>query len=547
MASRKLRIATGSPPGTEINDCMESDQVTPYYERDSNSYISFEKQHMVRYIKIYGRKLGGFTMTKEVRVRYAPSPTGHLHIGNARTALFNYLFARNQGGKFIIRIEDTDASRNIEGGEASQLNYLKWLGIDWDESIDVGGEYGPYRQSERNDLYKKLYDELLEKDLAYKCYCTAEELEAEREAQQARNEMPRYSGKCRHLTEKEQEALAAEGREPSIRFAVPKGKVYSFRDLVKDNVSFESDGIGDFVIVKKDGVPTYNFAVAVDDHYMKISHVLRGDDHISNTPRQQMIYEAFGWETPVFGHMTLIVNESRRKLSKRDESIIQFIEQYEELGYLPEALFNFIVLLGWSPEGEEEIFSKEELISIFDSKRLSKSPAVFDKDKLTWMNNQYIKKLSLEQVIDLALPHLQKAGALPAELSEEQREWAHDLIALYHEQLSYGAEIVALSAQFFKDSIEYDEEAQKVLAGEQVPAVMAALKAQFEALETFDTASIKSAIKAVQKETGQKGRNLFMPIRVVTTGETSGPELPAAIALIGKENAVARVAAYAES
>lgn len=486
-------------------------------------------------------------MTKEVRVRYAPSPTGHLHIGNARTELFNYLFARNQGGKFIIRIEDTDASRNIEGGEESQLNYLKWLGLDWDESIDVGGEFGPYRQSERNDLYKKLYDELLEKGVAYKCYCTAEELEAEREAQSANNEMPRYSGKCRHLTTEEQEALVAEGREPSVRFAVPKGKVYTFNDLVKDNVSFESDGIGDFVIVKKDGVPTYNFAVAVDDHYMEITHVLRGDDHISNTPRQQMIYEAFGWEPPTFGHMTLIVNESRRKLSKRDESIIQFIEQYEELGYLPEALFNFIVLLGWSPEGEEEIFSIEELVSIFDADRLSKSPAVFDKDKLTWMNNQYVKKLSTEQVIELALPHLQKAGALPTELTDEQRQWAHDLIALYHEQLSYGAEIVELTAQFFKDTIEYDEAAQKVLAGEQVPEVMAALKTQFEALETFDSASVKSAIQAVQKETGHKGRNLFMPIRVVTTGETSGPELPAAIALVGKENALARVTEYAQS
>ena len=489
--------------------------------------------------------LGGFTMTKEVRVRYAPSPTGHLHIGNARAALFNYLYARNLGGKFIIRIEDTDGNRNIEGGEESQLNYLKWLGMDWDESVDVGGDFGPYRQSERNDLYKKLYEELLEKELAYKCYCTPEELEAEREAQSAKGEMPRYGGKCRHLTATEQEERESEGREPSIRFAVPKGKTYTFIDIVKEKVSFDSDGIGDFVIVKKDGIPTYNFAVVVDDHYMEITHVLRGDDHISNTPRQQMIYEAFGWSTPQFGHMTLIVNESGKKLSKRDESIIQFIEQYEEQGYLPEAIFNFIVLLGWSPGGEEEIFTKEELISIFDASRLSKSPAFFDKNKLAWMNNQYIKQLSLEQVIELTLPHLQKSGALPAELSDEQREWAHDLIALYHDQLSYGAEIVELSAQFFREGIEYDEESQKVLAGEQVPEVMASLKTQLEALEVFDAASIKAAIKAVQKETGHKGRNLFMPIRVVTTGQTNGPELPAAIALIGKENTIARVAEYA--
>jgi len=429
-------------------------------------------------------------MTKEVRVRYAPSPTGHLHIGNARTALFNYLYARSQGGKFIIRIEDTDGSRNIDGGEESQLKYLKWLGLDWDEGVDVGGDFGPYRQSDRNELYKELYNELLEKDLAYKCYCTSEELEAERDAQSAKNEMPRYSEKCRHLTAAEQAERVSEGREPSIRFAVPKGKTYTFNDVVKENVSFESNGIGDFVIVKKDGIPTYNFAVAVDDHHMEITHVLRGDDHISNTPRQQMIYEAFGWEAPKFGHMTLIVNDSGRKLSKRDESIIQFIEQYEELGYLPEAIFNFIVLLGWSPEGEEEIFSKDELISIFDANRLSKSPAAFDKDKLAWMNNQYIKKMPLETVIELALPHLQKAGALPTDLSAEQREWAHDLIALYQEQLHYGAEIVPLSAQFFNEHIEYDEQSQEVLAGEQVPEVMASLKVQLEELETFDASVV---------------------------------------------------------
>lgn len=489
--------------------------------------------------------LGGFIMTKEVRVRYAPSPTGHLHIGNARTALFNYLFARNKGGKFIIRIEDTDGSRNIEGGEASQLNYLKWLGMEWDEGVDVGGEYGPYRQSERNDIYEKHYNELHEKNLAYKCYCTSEELEAERDAQSAKGEMPRYGGKCRNLSIEEEATLVAEGREPSLRFAVPKGKTYTFKDMVKDNVSFDSNGIGDFVIVKKDGIPTYNFAVAVDDHLMEITHVLRGDDHISNTPRQLMIYEAFGWETPVFGHMTLIVNETGKKLSKRDESIIQFIEQYEELGYLPEALINFIVLLGWSPEGEDELFTKEEFVSIFNADRLSKSPASFDKDKLKWMNNQYIKQLSLEEVIELALPHLQSAGALPTDLTEDQRQWAHDLIALYHEQLGFGAEIVELSAQFFKEGIEYDEQSKEILAGEQVPEVMASLTAQFNALETFDASSIKAAIKAVQKETGHKGKNLFMPIRVVTTGQTNGPELPAAIALIGKETAVARISKYA--
>ncbi len=278
---------------------------------------------------------------------------------------------------------------------------------------------------------------------------------------------------------------------------------------------------------------------------MKITHVLRGDDHISNTPKQMMIYEAFGWEAPKFGHMTLIVNESRKKLSKRDESIIQFIEQYEELGYLPDALFNFIALLGWSPKGEDEIFSREAFIDMFDPDRLSKSPALFDKQKLTWMNNQYVKELPLEKVVALALPHLQKAGLLPDELSEDQREWAERLIALYQEQMSYGAEIVELSAQFFRDDIEYDEEAKAVLAGEQVPEVMTAFKAQLESLESFDPASIKAAIKAVQKETGHKGKNLFMPIRVVTTGQTHGPELQESISLLGRDKVIKRVSAYA--
>ncbi|WP_153125808.1 glutamate--tRNA ligase [Peribacillus tepidiphilus] len=474
-------------------------------------------------------------MSSEIRVRYAPSPTGHLHIGNARTALFNYLFARNQGGKFIIRIEDTDKKRNIEGGEESQLKYLKWLGIDWDESVDKPGEYGPYRQSERNDIYQKYYNELLEKGLAYKCYCTEEELEAEREAQLAKGETPKYSGKCRHLSEEERARLEEEGRKPSIRFAVPAGKIYAFNDMVKGEVSFESDGIGDHVIVKKDGTPTYNFAVTVDDHLMKISHVLRGDDHISNTPKQLMIYEAFGWEPPIFGHMTLIVNESRKKLSKRDESIIQFIEQYEELGYLPEALFNFIALLGWAPGGEEEIFTKEEFIKIFDPKRLSKSPALFDKQKLTWMNNQYLKQLDIDKLVELTLPQLIKAGRISEPLSEQDKKWVRDLSALYQEKMSYGAEIVELSELFFKDEVEFEEEAKEVLKEEQVPEVLSAFLKEIEELEVFDAEGIKAAMKAVQKSTGQKGKKLFMPIRVATTGQTHGPDLPQAIALLGKE------------
>ncbi|WP_024372165.1 MULTISPECIES: glutamate--tRNA ligase [Exiguobacterium] len=478
----------------------------------------------------------------EVRVRYAPSPTGHLHIGNARTALFNYLYARHAGGKMILRIEDTDQKRNVENGVESQMKYLEWLGIDWDEGPGRGGDYGPYFQMERLDLYNKHVNELMEKGLAYKCYMTSEELEAEREAQIARGEAPRYSGAHRNLSAEEQAAFEAEGRKPSIRIRVPEGVTYKWTDVVKGDVSFEAKDFGDWVIVKQDGIPTYNFAVVVDDHLMKISHVLRGDDHIANTPKQMMVYDALGWEYPAFGHMTLIYNENHKKLSKRDESIIQFIEQYADLGYLPGALFNFISLLGWSPVGEEEIFTKEQFIDMFDAGRLSKSPAVFDQQKLAWINSVYMKHASLDEVVALSLPFLQEAGRLPEALSMEEADWATALIALYKEQMTHGAEIVSLTDLFFKDEVEYDEEANAVLAGETVPSVLAEFKAQLEMIEEFTPEAVKAATKATQKATGQKGKNLFMPIRVATTGQTHGPELPNAIALIGKERVVARLA-----
>lgn len=487
-------------------------------------------------------------MTTEVRVRYAPSPTGHLHIGGARTALFNYLFAKHHGGKFIIRIEDTDIARNIEAGELSQLDNLKWLGVEYDESVDIGGDYGPYRQMERLDLYTKYAQELLDSGHAYKCFCTTEELEAEREKQKSAGiAAPMYAGTCRNLTAEEVAEKEAAGMPYTIRMRVPENVTYKVDDLVRGEVVFESEDVGDWVVVKANGIPTYNFAVVIDDHLMKISHVFRGEEHLTNTPKQLMIYDVFGWDYPRFGHMTLIVNEDRKKLSKRDESIIQFISQYKDLGYLPEAMFNFFALLGWSPVGEEEIFTKDQLIELFDESRLSKSPSMFDKQKLTWMNNQYVKKLSLDEVVELTLPHLQAAGRVNEEMTEEERKWVHDLIALYQAQLSYGAEIVELTAQFFTDQIEYDEQSKEILAGEQVPEVMAAFQRQLEELESFDPASVKAAIKNVQKETGHKGKNLFMPIRVVATGQAHGPELPDSIALIGKETTIERVSKYAKA
>ncbi|MCM3042978.1 glutamate--tRNA ligase [Paenibacillus motobuensis] len=472
----------------------------------------------------------------EVRVRYAPSPTGHLHIGNARTALFNYLFAKHHGGKFIVRIEDTDVKRNIAGGEEDQFKYLKWLGMDWDESVDVGGNYGPYRQTERLDIYKTHWQDLLDRGLAYRCYCTEEELEKEREEQTARGETPRYSGKCRHLSAEQITAYEAEGRACSIRFRVPEGRTYTFDDLVKGPITFESDVSGDFVILKKDGIPTYNFAVALDDHLMEITHVLRGEDHVSNTPRQLMIYEALGWEPPRFGHMTLIVGDNHKKLSKRDESVIQFMEQYDKLGYLPEAMFNFIALLGWSPEGEQEIFSKEELVSIFDENRLSRSPAVFDKQKLAHLNNYYIKNADPERIAEMAIPHLQEESRLPAELTAEQEAWAKKLVALYQEQMVAASDIVSLSEMFFRTEVTIDdEEAAAVMTESQVPTVLSAFLTKIEAMDEFTVENIGASIKSVQKETGVKGKGLFMPIRVALTGQMHGRDLNQTIYLLGQE------------
>ncbi|GAB4074385.1 glutamate--tRNA ligase [Barrientosiimonas marina] len=480
-------------------------------------------------------------MANQVRVRYAPSPTGNLHIGNARTALFNYLYARHFDGTFIIRVEDTDEKRNVADGEKSQMTYLKWLGIDWDEGPDAGGDYGPYRQMDRLDIYQKYVDELLERGLAYKCYMTEEELEQEREGQRARGEVPKYSGAHRDLTDEQKAQYEQEGREPSIRLRVPDQQTYTFMDIVRGNISFESSDFGDWVIVKKNGTPTYNFAVAIDDHLMGITDVLRGEEHISNTPKQLMIYEAFGWEPPKFGHMTLIMNEQHKKLSKRDEHIMQFIEQYYNMGYLPEALFNFITLLGWSPEGEEEIFTKDQLIDIFDPERLSTSPAVFDQDKLKWMNNQYIKNADTDRIIELTLPYLIEAGCLPERMDEETRQWAEKLIALYQKQLQYGAEIVDLTDLFFRGSVSYDDTAMEVLRQEQAPEVLQVFTDKVINLDTFEKDTIQQQIKATQKETGHRGKRLFMPIRVATSGQTHGPELPLAIELLGKDTVVQRL------
>lgn len=487
---------------------------------------------------------GGIMAKNKVRVRYAPSPTGHLHIGNARTALFNYLFARHNKGKFILRIEDTDTKRNVADGEKSQMENLKWLGIDWDEGPDKPGKFGPYRQSERKDIYQPLIQELLDKDLAYESYMTEEELATQREEQKARGEAPRYVYEYEGMSADEIKAKQAQAREkgikPVIRIRLPHDKVYEWDDMVKGHVSFNSDTIGgDFVIQKRDGMPTYNFAVVVDDHMMEISHVLRGDDHVANTPKQLAVYEAFGWEAPTFGHMSLIINaETGKKLSKRDETILQFIEQYRSLGYLPEAMFNFITLLGWSPVGESEIFNKREFIKMFDPNRLSKSPAAFDEKKLEWINNQYIKAANDDLITDSALKQLIRANKVEADPSATKIEWARQLINLYKQQMSYTHQIVEMADVFFNEPDKLDNAAKEELSAETAPVVLKAFAKKVQELPIFDANEIQATIKAIQKETKIKGRALYMPIRIATTRAMHGPDLAPSIELLGRKKAL---------
>ncbi|MBU1142637.1 MAG: glutamate--tRNA ligase [Firmicutes bacterium] len=434
----------------------------------------------------------------KVRVRYAPSPTGQLHIGNARSALFNYLFARHFGGDFIVRIEDTDVARNVVGGEESQLANLSWLGLDWNESPDKGGSFGPYRQLERLDTYQKYANELLEKGLAYK-------------------------------------EFREDGIKFAIRFKVPKDIEYTFKDIVRGELKFNSIDVEDWILMKDNGIPTYNFAVVIDDHLMEISHVLRGEEHITNTPKQIMVYQALGWKTPEFGHMTIIVNEQKKKLSKRDKNVIQFIAEYKDMGYLPEAMFNFISLLGWSPTSNQEILSKEEIIKAFDPSRLSKAPAMFDKDKLAYVNSKYIKAMSIDSLSEMAKPFLMKANILI-----HSDEWLKLLVGIFQDRMSYIGQIVELYHAFFHETFEIDQEAFQFLVENNSLLILEAFYNHLKASD-FKAETIEQLIKQTGLDTQTKGKPLFMSARIATTGDMHGPSLPISLALLGKDMVLRRL------
>lgn len=481
-----------------------------------------------------------------MKVRFAPSPTGPFHIGGARSALFNWLLARKEKGTFILRIEDTDLARSTRESEENIKASLQWLGMNWDEGIDIGGDNGPYRQTERLSLYKEVTDRLLAEDKAYECFCTNEELESVREEQKARGETPKYNGRCSHLTEEEKEQFRAEGRTPTIRLRVPLHKTYAFDDMVRGHVSFESNGVGDFVIVKSDGIPVYNFAVVVDDHTMNITHVIRAEEHLSNTPRQMAIYEALGWDIPVFGHISLILGKDYKKMSKRHGATS--VEQYKELGYLPEALVNFLALLGWAPEGEEEFFTQEELIQAFSMDRVAKNPAVFDIDKLNHINFHYMKALSDEELLQLCLPHLQEVGLAEQLVSEDDRARLILLCNTFRDHLSFGAQIKDHVRFLVDDTVTLEKEAEdelrQVLQEDTVATVLNAFKTKLIELDELTPDTVKATIKSVMKETELKGKAVFMPIRVALTGQMHGPDLNNIVTLLGVEVCVNRLSHY---
>jgi len=482
-------------------------------------------------------------MSEEVRVRIAPSPSGNLHIGTARTALFNYLYAKKVGGKFVLRIEDTDAERTSQAYIDNIFDSLKALGLNWDEGPDVGGPYGPYTQSERFDIYPKYVQELLDKGFAYECFCTPEELEAEKEEATRNKKAYVYSKKCENLTEEEKAKLRAEGRKPAIRFSIEKAQkafhdspIIHFEDLVKGDLHQDTSLIGDFVIMKSNGSPTYNFAVVIDDMLMKISHIIRGEDHISNTFKQILIYEALGAEVPKFGHLGMILAPDRSKLSKRHGATA--VSEFVEKGYLTDALINFVALLGWAPSDGVEIKTVDEIAQDFRIHEVSSSNSIFEYDKLNWMNGQYIKKLSLEDLKERLKPFLTKYDL--SQLTEEQYT---RMIEVTREPLTILSDITDAVTYFFGEDVEIDEETQTtVLDTETSQDVLKTFVEQAQNWEwTEENLHEKLEVfRGEYKEKGIKPKVTMWAIRGAITGRTRGADMTAILAILGKEKSLSR-------
>lgn len=475
-----------------------------------------------------------------IRTRFAPSPTGHLHVGGARTALFNYLYAKATGGRYILRIEDTDQERSTEESQQKMLASMKWLGLDWDEGPEKGGPYGPYIQSQRLDIYQKHIQSLLQQNKAYKCFCTPQELEAQKQRQQDRGEDFIYEGTCRHLTQKQTDAKEESGLPFTIRLKVEPQRDIQVTDLVQGEVTFSSDIIGDFIIQKSDGFPTYNFAVVVDDYLMAISHVIRGVGHLSNTPRQILIAEALGFPLPYYAHVSQIVGPDRKKLSKRHGATS--LKEYQNQGFFPEALVNYLSLLGWSHPQEEEFLFREQLEQVFDINRCNKADAVFDTDKLTWLNGKHLRQRSGSELAFLVLPFLTEQGNLPGEILSPTSERLISILDGLKDHMELLAHAAQILPPLFQDNTPpEDNEARSWLENPESRQLITSIITSLEQSGPQSREGFFALVKEAGKEHKIKGKQLFMPLRIAMTGAKHGPELPLLYELIGHERTLKRM------
>ena len=468
----------------------------------------------------------------EIRVRFAPSPTGYPHLGNIRTALFNWLFARHHGGKFILRIEDTDVARMVEGATEAIIDSLKWLGLDWDE--------GPYFQSQRLPRYQEIARKLVDLGDAYLCYCTPRRLEAMRQEQARRKQPPKYDRHCRELTGEEKAQLEGSGVTPVVRFKTPLEGETSFDDLIRGKVTFQNDTLDDFVLLKSDGYPTYHLANIVDDHLMAISHVLRADEWLSSTPRHILLYRALEWPPPQFAHLPMILGEDRAKLSKRHGAAT--ITDYQKQGYLPEAMLNFLSLLGWSLDDKTELLSREELIKHFTLERVSKTAAIFNQQKLEWMNGVYLRRLTPEQFSARAAPFLEQE--LPPEVKRPlDQDYIARITPLVQERARTLAEVPSLADFFFLDELEYDP--GLLIKGMDAASATGALKTsreRLQSLEPWDDASLENVLRPLAAELGLSTSKFFGLLRVAVTGRTASPPLFQTMSVLGKKRCLDRLA-----
>jgi glutamyl-tRNA synthetase len=483
---------------------------------------------------------GGEADSLAVRVRFAPSPTGYLHIGGARTALFNWLFARRNGGAFILRVEDTDAERTREDSVSQILSSLSWLGLDWDEGPGKGGPRGPYFQSQRRRFYEEHAERLLKDDFAYLCYCTPEELEQRRQEDRRRGRAPRYDGRCRHLGPHDRAKLEAQGRKPAVRLKVPGSGTTVLDDLVHGRVEFENEEIGDFILLKSDGFPTYNFACVVDDALMGITHVIRADEHLSNTPKQILMYEALGYRAPSFAHVPMILAPDRSKLSKRHGATS--VEEFRDAGYLPEAIVNYLAYLGWSPGDESELLPLSEMAARFSLADISKTAAIYDVNKLTWMNGRYMKGISIDRLYEAALPVLQNAGLVGREVSDDAARRAKEVLVAVRDRVKLLNELADATAYFFKDEFDYDEQGvQKFFSKAGVADLLREARRRLESLDPFDAGTTEAAYRRLVAERGLSGGDLIHPTRLALTGRTVGPGLFEVMTLLGRSRVLDRL------